>query len=227
MHSENAAGNAVGYTYYACNGCDHVVPYGNAQGDCPARGLEMAKFAAGADDITLAWVKSGANTPFGASFFPVDASANTDKYLCSTNDESTSAHSLTHDQIKRAEAGKYVINYHVEDSSGNAECSSPKRTVIVRDTLPPVITLHLRNKLIHMSDASQTGLGTQNNPAGTTENPSLVADYEPTSTTSNSFMAEESASSVNGWVIGAVASTVSGLALLSMTLRKTTTTVEV
>jgi len=99
----------------------------------------------------------------------------------------------------------------------------------VRDTLPPVITLHLRNKLIHMSDASQTGLGgqAQANPAGTNENPQLKADYTPTTTTQNSFMAEESSSSVNGWVLAAVASTVSGLALLSMTLRKPTTTVEV
>ena len=41
------------------------------------------------------------------------------------------------------------------------------------------------------------------------------------------FMAEESSSSVNGWVIGAAASAVTGLALLSMTLRKVPTTVEV
>ena len=82
---------------------------------------------------------------------------------------------------------------------------------MVQDTLPPVITLHLRNKLIHMSDASQTGLGTQANPAGTNENPQLKADYTPTTTTQNSFMAEESSSSVNGWVLAAVASTVSGL----------------
>ena len=235
MHSTNAAGAAPGYTYYGCDGCDRVTPYGNAQGDCPARGLEMAQFATG-DVATKTWASTGAGkSSFGESYFPADAEAKTDKYLCSTNDQATStsnaetahAHALTHDQIERAEAGKYVINYHVEDSSGNPECASPSRTVIVRDTLPPVITLHLRNKLIHMSDASQTGLGTQANPAGTNENPQLKADYTPTTTTQNSFMAEESSSSVNGWVLAAVASTVSGLALLSMTLRKPTTTVEV
>jgi hypothetical protein len=234
MHSKNGAGKTPGYTYYGCDGCDRVTPYGDAQGDCPARGLEMAKFATVSDAATKTWASSTSNIYFGASYFPADATAKTDKYLCSTNDQSTSnnaetahAHALTHDQIERAEAGKYVINYHVEDSSGNPECASPSRTVIVRDTLPPVITLHLRNKLIHMSDASQTGLGTQANPAGTNENPQLKADYTPTTTTQNSFMAEESSSSVNGWVLAAVASTVSGLALLSMTLRKPTTTVEV
>merc|ERR1712100_110653 len=32
MHSEDAStGKAVGYTYYACHGCNAVVPYGTAR----------------------------------------------------------------------------------------------------------------------------------------------------------------------------------------------------
>ena len=111
-------------------------------------------------------------------------------------------------------------------SSGNAECSSPSRTVVVRDTLPPVITLHLRKNLIHTSQDGQKGLGGQLNPAGfKSENPFLKK--APTSVTQNSFMAEGSASSVNGWVLGAVASAVTGLALLSMSARKATTPIAV
>merc|ERR1712000_243643 len=126
------------------------------------------------------------------------------------------------DSIERAETGKYVIFYHVQDSSRNVECHSPSRTVIVKDTLPPVITLHLRQKLIHQSASAQLGLGGQLNPAGSAaDNMFLNAIYKPTTTTKNEFMAEGSASSVNGWVLGAAASAVTGLALLAMTARKT------
>jgi len=38
------------------------------------------------------------------------------------------------------------------------------------------------------------------------------------------FMAEETTSSVNGWVIGAIASAVTGLALLGFSQRKATVT---
>jgi len=242
MHSKDVATEkAVGYTYYACHGCNAVVPYGTAQGDCAAFGLEMAQFTAN-DANTKAWAK----TTFGDQYFAADTAAINTEYLCSTNDQNVAltndsnahSHGITHDKIARAEAGKYVIFYHVSDSSGNAEEFSPSRTVIVRDTLPPVITLHLHQKLIHTSDASQHGLGgaSQLNPAGLeSDNENLKTTTAPGVSGPNSFpdvskglMAEEaSTSSVNGWVIGAVASTVTGLALLSMTSRKTTTTVEV
>merc|ERR1712072_965588 len=87
---------------------------------------------------------------------------------------------LNHNQIganriTRAEAGKYVIMYHVSDKAGNKECKTLKRTVVVKDTLPPVITLHLKNKLIHTSASSQVGLGGKKNPAGGKANPFLKA----------------------------------------------------
>jgi len=54
--------------------------------------------------------------------------------------------SSDHEDIEHAEAGKYVIEYRATDSSGNAQCQVKKRTVIVRDTLPPIISLHLKPK---------------------------------------------------------------------------------
>jgi hypothetical protein len=237
MLSKNAAGVAVGYTYYPCDECNAVVPYGSAAGDCAKFGLKMAKFAA--DDANT---KAYAKKTFGDDYF---ADSSTTEYLCSTNDQDIAltnafnahSHSITHDKITRAETGKYVIFYHVSDSSGNAEESSPSRTVIVRDTLPPVITLHLHQDLIHTSDASQHGLSGEVNPAGlaavndnlrTTTAPNLSGPNSFPATSKTGLMAEEaSTSSVNGWVIGAVASTITGLALLSMTSRKVATTVEV
>jgi len=131
----------------------------------------------------------------------------------------------------------------------------------VRDSLPPVITLHLKGHgLIHTSDgnaagnmgynrgpvhhangaatvsANPTGKNSEVNPALGMENPSIKNDPSDADSlrqrTENAFprswfMAEESSSSVNGWVIGAAASAVTGLALLSMTLRKVPAVVEV
>jgi hypothetical protein len=259
-------GKTVGYTYVACDDCDRVVPYSTYQGGCSDKGLLMAAFN---NDAAKDWAKA----EFGASYFPDVASATTDKYLCSADepakDDAFRAHEKTIEHIditnhgpNHAEAGKYVIVYHVEDSSSNKQCanSANRRTVIVRDSLPPVITLHLKNRLIHTSDgdaagfmggnngpvhtaggaavtsANPTGENNVANPALGRENPSI----KTTPTDANSlrqqtendfprswFMAEESSSSVNGWVIGAAASAVTGLALLSMTLRKVPTTVEV
>merc|ERR1712124_195629 len=47
-----------------------------------------------------------------------------------------------HHRINQAEQGKYVISYHVKDAAGNDECKTRFRTVVVRDSLPPVTTLH-------------------------------------------------------------------------------------
>merc|ERR1711991_301120 len=83
------------------------------------------------------------------------------------------------------------------------------RRVFVKDTLPPVITLHLRNKLIAAGNGKQKGVNGVMNPAGTAAgNPNIK------------YMAEETTSSVNGWIVGALASAVTGLALLGYSLRK-------
>ena len=118
-----------------------------------------------------------------------------------------------------AEAGKYVIEYHVKDASQNSECSTPKRTVIVRDTLPPVISLHLDKKLIHVSDATQTGLSNAQNSAQA--NRAGDAAYNP-NLKDMVLMAEQSSASTNSWLLAAAASAVTGLALLSFSSKRAT-----
>lgn len=72
---------------------------------------------------------------------------------------------------------QYQITFHIKDHAGNgcgstgctdycASFSQKSRTVHVKDTLPPVITLTLKNKLIQTSDGSQIGLNGVYNPAG-------------------------------------------------------------
>jgi len=82
-------------------------------------------------------------------------------------------------QVNVENTGTYVITYTVTDASGNGvdgDCAAahPQRTVVVEDTMIPVISLQYRGQ-------------------------QLMA---------------ESTSFVNGWVIGAAASAVSGVALL-------------
>jgi len=136
--------------------------------------------------------------------------------------------------------GRYEITYHVEDKEGNANCDSVTRSVVVKDTLPPVITLSLKDKLIHTSDGSQVGIGhkmisgvkkgsfpTQYNPAGYSKTTYATKAGEASYVNfGNPYLMAES-TTVNGWVIGAVASAVAGVALLGFSQKKTTTTVPV
>merc|ERR1719258_493810 len=119
-----------------------------------------------------------------------------------------------------AEVGKYVIFYHVTDNAGNHECTTFSRTVIVRDTLSPVIALHYNKKLIQVSDttdiAKETNRPDRANPAGHARTGGVGNPY---------LMAEESETSgVNGWVVGAAASAVAGFALLASPQRKSVAT---
>jgi len=137
----------------------------------------------------------------------------------------------------KAETGKYLIQFHVVDNAGNKECQTKVRTVVVRDTLRPVISLHLGagedKKLIHVSAAADRGLGQQANPAGMDRAQVTAPAGMEESTYGNPhlhdnghiLMAEESqASSTNGWIVGAAASAVTGLALLGYSQRKSTVT---
>jgi len=202
------------YTYYMCTGCAQAVRDGSTQGDCAKVGLEMAAFHS-----------EGAKVKFDAKFIGTNQSS---EYLCSTNDESNtiSAHrqaAIVKTQTHSAEAGTYVITYHVKDSSQNNECEAPKRTVIVRDTLPPVISLHLDKKLIHVSDSTQTGLGDGTNHGAAPVNPAGAEAIKA----SELMMAEQSSASSNAWLIAAAASAVTGLALLSASSKRTPVSVPV
>merc|ERR1712178_232977 len=104
--------------------------------------------------------------------------------------------------ISNAEQGKYVIQFHVEDKADN-HAAVLYRTVVVKDTLPPVITLHLKGKLVHTGDHSQVGINLKG----------------------KEYMAESA--TTNGWLIGAVASAVAGVALLGLSAKRSATSVPV
>jgi hypothetical protein len=163
----------MGETVFPCKKCKRVIPYASDHGDCVKKGMFMAKYSA-------AMMKVATNKFKG---FVVSKGASTDSYFCSTNDAHVeyNEHKKAAKKIAmRAEAGKFIIHFHVQDRAGNKECTTAKRTVIVKESLPPVVSLKL--------------------------------------------MAETA--SVNGWIIGAMASAVAGVALLSFS-SKSTLTIEV
>jgi len=195
---------STGTTFKACDSCTRITPYGGAEGDCPKFGMKMLKAA---DKM------AAAKNMFVGAYFPARGASN--MYICegSTNTDAVHATSekVDHRQISRAESGKYVIEYSVKDAAGNRHCKKGYRTVVVKDTLPPVITVTVGNKIVHTSAFSPE------NPAGNPEvNPFLAK-----------ALMEEQTSSVNGWIIGAVASAVTGVALLGLSHRRTETSVPV
>merc|ERR1719199_17853 len=202
-------------TYYAVVCGKRVVPYGKAQGDCPKYGLKMAIFTSSAQKKSAVAKFHDPRLPAHSRYFP-HKGATTDYYLCSTNAKGRNT-GLNHNQIganriTRAEAGKYVIMYHVSDKAGNKECKTPKRTVVVKDTLPPVISLHLKNRVIHVS-----GSRSKANPASTAKGNPFIKSFRPTDgRVANKFMAETSTTKVNAWIVAAVASAITGVALLSI-----------
>merc|ERR1711903_3414 len=136
----------------------------------------------------------------------------------------------------------------LNDCENNCDdVSEASREIVVKDTLPPVITLTLRKKLIQTSDASKRGVGGEYNPAGrktsTTHfhnsplhnhthilmvgNPFLddidTADHESAHRRRGNFMAEQTAS--NGWLIAAAASAVAGVALMGYSMKTAPITV--
>ena len=109
------------------------------------------------------------------------------------------------------EEGKYIITYQARDNSDVKQCAIKRRTVIVRDTFKPVITLHLPNKngdlkLIQWSKVDKKG-----NPAADPSRNPFLKD--------GPFMAEEGSQS-QGWLIAAAASAVAGVALLTMSAKR-------
>jgi hypothetical protein len=139
--------------------------------------------------------------------------------------------------------GTYVITYRSVNSVGKANDDTTCRggyynyirSVQVVDTLKPVITLKYGSDIVAQGPVDDT------TPKGTTEG-SINADgtnhggaHKGTVNTPRSgiagqaafseqtLMAEDATTSgVNGWVLGAIASAVTGLALLGYSQRKTT-----
>jgi len=103
------------------------------------------------------------------------------------------------------------------------DASSYTRTIEVKDTLRPVIKLKYGdteikagtpNAIAHKGDNAGYDHQTFEAKSSAYQHQGLFAPKAA------SLMAEESQESVNGWVLGAIASAVSGLALLGYSLRK-------
>jgi len=119
-------------------------------------------------------------------------------------------------QVNRghAEPGVYVITFWGNDRVGN-QAVNIMRTVIVKDTLPPVISL------LHPDSGAVLAQGNKN-VVGLDSRTNYDA---VTGAAHHAYMAETT--SVNGWFIGAVACAVSGVALLATSMKKTPTSVPV
>jgi hypothetical protein len=192
----------AGKTYYPVMYGIPAVPLHTDQGEntCQSLGMDMALFT---DEADLANAKSKfCEDPEDCVFFP-ETTAKQGQYLCAFGDESAytvsdSAAPASRASLHGAEAGTYKIRFTCKDKAGNKDCDWQNgtpltRTVFVKSEVPPVITLHLRN---HLEES-----------AAVEEDSELMA--ETTSTTA-----------VNGWVMGAMASAVTGLALLGYSMRR-------
>jgi hypothetical protein len=107
-------------------------------------------YRAGASPYTPGCWLSMYNWAQGDYHFEANGCAySTTNYLCSTNDKGGPGTGVSNSNQRvnaypaGAEEGKYVIKYHVTDLAGNAECMTVHRTVLVKDTLPPVIRVDI------------------------------------------------------------------------------------
>jgi len=200
-------------------------PWGGAASSCAAMGMVMfpgQAYSADSSQVLAAKEKFCANhAESDCEYIPTDQSAVSSSYLCtlSSTPSSMQHHSkvlsqnVTHEHISKAEIGKYVITYSATDSHGNVACDKPTRTVVVVDTLKPVITLSVNGQVIHRGDADDLGVGDVQNPAG---QPQSIDNPD-----GNPYMAERSIveSNIQGWNVAAVACAVTGVALLGYALR--------
>jgi hypothetical protein len=127
--------------------------------------------------------------------------------------------------------GNYNIRYRAQNTVGlwndGASCRGGAneyyRLVKVQDTLRPVITLKYKNVVVAKGTHDTSGVGETTNPkyeADTKSDTDATLNYKDTGA-AHALMAEETTSSVNGWVLGAIASAVAGLALLGYSTRRT------
>merc|ERR1711959_175220 len=137
--------------------------------------------------------------------------------------------------VDGASVGTYTITYRAKNTVGlyndGANCRGGAahyfRQVSVQDTLRPVITLKYDGGIVAQGDVSpnptETATQTQDFNGVTHYNDEDFTDFAPGDAKGRhpSLMSEDSSSSVNGWVIGAIASAVAGLALLGYSTRRT------
>jgi len=159
-------------------------------------------------------------------------------YVCSTNDKNGPGESPSDIGVgvvnnvevsvypPGAEKGKYVISYHVHDGAGNAECAAPTRTVVVKDTLPPVINVQLGAETVVKGQLVGPGgqaidkvqvLDEQNNDNHAAAMAHAMSYLEGNNLETNAGLMAMGAAAQRqsaGWVIAGVASMVAGVALV-------------
>jgi len=120
--------------------------------------------------------------------------------------------------VTEQEPGTYFITYSATDAAGNAnygpDCTLKEplvRTVIVEDTLKPVISLTMKDGSI-LQSGSAGGLGHNDVP-----NHAAKADEDGGS---NPYLMAESPANVNGWIIAGVGAAVTGVALMGLSSSK-------
>merc|ERR1711990_1071068 len=111
--------------------------FGRNTGSCPA----------GSKPFTgklSRWAKKRFVRNYGKAFYLGNNGRKykTDTYVCKLSAFAKGfLKAATRIATRKAEVGKYVIRYYVNDKAGNDECTIRKRTIVVKDTLPPVISL--------------------------------------------------------------------------------------
>jgi hypothetical protein len=118
--------SAVGYTYdyYAAAGSAGVCAYSDVNYVCSTNDKGGVGIDQPARTTTAPRGVGSTYTPAGTTVLPED-----NRTLFPPG----------------AEPGHFVITYHVRDEAGNTECTAVKRTVLVKDTLRPVLSLFYRN----------------------------------------------------------------------------------
>lgn len=123
-------------------------------GSCAALGLTVAgttAFTTAALARYPTYVPSASGTEASSTYL-----CTTDRTLTAESGLASFATlSMTNIDVTQAEQGKYIIHYHALDSAANSECVTLKRTVVVKDTMPPVISLHYNDAMAGMMAETQ------------------------------------------------------------------------
>jgi len=156
-----------------------------------------------------------------------EACSKCDDFVTALNGETEAGTAAVH-ATTTSGASKYLVTYTCTDVYTNT--ATELRTITVKDTLPPVITLH--NAAGTMEAQGGNGVsahhheGPEHNSLNDVTSPfHTKLELNPAHTSvaaggSNTNLMAES-SSVNGWLIAAVASAVTGVALLGFSSKRT------
>jgi len=239
------------------------------QTSCPTCKVEGCDEATGCSmyhEASFAYTDSGAKCSD-----VIDGDITAECVTCNNEATNCDMKAETNDAVKRESCnvptlissdkiGTYYITYVAQntvnkwnyDDDCRGKPTKYVRTVIVQDTLKPVITLKYgkdengKDKVVaqgqvstkslakydatHPNEQDQSSRTTVARNAAEAEgpgyhyrgatNPKESKHYDDF--TKQTLMAEETSSGVNGWVLGAIASAVTGLALLGYSQRKTT-----